>query len=69
MKTAKGILSYLFLTIVTASALPAAALAADGYEPPEREYSPPWMAILYAVIFAAAVAAVAFKNSKRTHLD
>ena len=37
--------------------------------PPEIDYRPPWLAMLYAVVFIVAVAAVAFKHSKRTHLD
>lgn len=54
--------------IVGALAAPAVALAADN----EAQGLPEglnWIAVLYSVVFVAAIAVVAFKNAKRTHLD
>lgn len=49
----------------------ATALASDGYIAADlkEDASLPWMAVLYAVVVMAGVMTVAFKNSKRTHLD
>ena len=47
-----------------------AGAAGDGFMPPAPEGGDvPWLATLYGLVFAGAVAAAAFKNSKRTHLD
>jgi hypothetical protein len=45
------------------------ALADDGFEAPVIEKATPWLAIGIAVIAAAGIAVVAFKSSRRTHLD
>ncbi len=45
------------------------ALAEDGYAPPEAKKSGSWVALLVAVVAALAIAVVAFKSSRRTHLD
>ena len=36
---------------------------------PELDYSPPWVGILYTLIFIAGIVVVGFKNARRTHLD
>jgi len=43
--------------------------AEDKYEAPAKEPTKPYTAILYAIVFLIAVLVVAFKSSKRTHLD
>ena len=45
------------------------ALAGDGFEAPVIEKAVPWLAIGIAVIALGSIAAVAFKSSRRTHLD
>lgn len=45
------------------------ALAGDGFEAPVIEKAIPWVAIGIGVIAVAAIAVVAFKSSRRTHLD
>ena len=62
----------LILLLTLTAVMPAAvALAgrADGYEAPEIEAKPPWVAILYVFIALAGICVVGFKNAKRTHLD
>jgi len=50
-------------------AMRAAAWAGDGFEPPDIQKARNWYAIVAAVVAALAVCVIAFKNSKRTHLD
>ncbi len=50
-------------------ALPAIAADSDGLQGKPKDTSVSWAAIAYSAVFAAAIAVVAFKNSKRTHLD
>ena len=45
------------------------ALAGDGYSPDARRDASSWKPIAAAVLAMAAVGVVAFKKSKRTHLD
>ncbi len=45
------------------------ALAADGYEAPELEGKTDWPAVGILVLAVIAIAAAAFKNAHRTHLD
>ena len=45
------------------------ALAGDGFEPPVVEKAMPWLAIAVSAIAVLAIAVVAFKSSRRTHLD
>jgi len=47
----------------------AVALCQDPYGSPAREPSRAWYAILFAVVFVAAICVVAFKHARRTHLD
>lgn len=42
---------------------------ADGYMFPGTESQIPWMAIVYFIVGLGGISAIAFKNSKRTHLD
>ena len=44
-------------------------LARDDSTIPQREATVPWLAILYGLVCLAGVCAVAFKHSRRTHLD
>jgi len=46
-----------------------AAGAEDQYQMPAKEAKKPWFVILYAIVFLLASLVVAFKHSKRTHLD
>ena len=48
---------------------PAWAAANDGYAVEGMASATPWLAILYTVIALGGASVVAFKNSKRTHLD
>ena len=44
--------------------------AGDGLMPPTSEEGDfPWGAVLYTLVAVAGIAAVAFKNARRTHLD
>lgn len=52
---------------VAAAVLPSVARAQD--EAPEIESSVPWLPLLFTVLATAAICAVAFKSSRRTHLD
>jgi len=45
------------------------AQAADGYEAPQLEGKTDWPTIGILVLAIVAVAAAAFKNAHRTHLD
>lgn len=47
----------------------AQAATADGYEVPVLEPRTPWISIGISVLALAGVAAVAFKNPHRSHLD
>jgi len=65
MKTQK-----LFWTgLVSLICLSPALAASRSQGPPEIEWSPPWVAILYTIVFLVGICVVAFKNAKRTHLD
>ncbi|RPI63417.1 MAG: hypothetical protein EHM48_02475 [Planctomycetaceae bacterium] len=57
--------------IAAVMALPMVAAAADveTASPRPDADSLNWVAVLYSAVFAAAIAVVAFKNAKRTHLD
>ena len=44
-------------------------LAARDDRPPTIDPKPPWSAIVFSFLFTVAVCVVAFKNSRRTHLD
>ena len=55
------------LAALAATAGVAAAQRAG--EAPVLDYNPPWLGILYSVVFLAGVAVVSFKNARRTHLD
>ncbi len=60
------------VTLWTALVLAGAALVAragDGYDIPTTERKVDWIAIAIAVVALVAVSALAFKNSKRSHLD
>ena len=57
-----------WLTALLAAA-PAALAEGDGFEVPEIESSGLPVPICVAIVAVLAIAAVAFKNSKRTHLD
>ena len=48
---------------------PAWAAANDGYSVEGMASSTPWLAILYTVVALGGASVVAFKNSRRTHLD
>ena len=45
------------------------ALAGDGFEAPVIEKAIPWAAIGISAVAVLAIAVVAFKSSRRTHLD
>ncbi|MFA6135346.1 MAG: hypothetical protein WC869_15145 [Phycisphaerae bacterium] len=51
------------------SALAAYDPMAKQFQAPALESKTPWLAILCAVVAVAAICAVAFKKSGRTHLD
>ena len=59
----------LFLTGLILSAATGAAWAGDGFEPPEIKNVDYWYALAVAAAALAGICVVAFKNSKRTHLD
>ncbi len=67
MKKYRFLLSVLLLITTTASDF--ALALSDGYESPELKDEAPWTAILYLVVALAGICIVAFKNSRRTHLD
>lgn len=46
-----------------------AETTADGYPRPAIELMGDWGPIVVSVLFLALIAAVAFKNARRTHLD
>ncbi|HUT57863.1 MAG TPA: hypothetical protein VNA25_08440 [Phycisphaerae bacterium] len=46
-----------------------AEVAVDGHEATAIKPQVPWVTIAYAVVAVIAIAAVGFKNAKRTHLD
>ena len=60
----------LIIAIACAAAAAGPALADDGYskQMPGGDFSP-WFCILIIAVAAGAIAAAAFKNAKRTHLD
>ncbi|MFP4107283.1 MAG: hypothetical protein ACLFVU_14515 [Phycisphaerae bacterium] len=41
----------------------------DGFEVPVGDKGTPWAAVLFSLVFTGCACALAFKNSKRTHLD
>lgn len=45
------------------------ALASDGFEVPVIEKSTPWLAIAISALAVLAMAVVALKSARRTHLD
>ena len=50
--------------------LTTAGLADSGdYKPPVAKGELPWMAIFYAVACTGVICFIAFRNSKRSHLD
>jgi len=49
--------------------VPAAAICADEYKHAAKKESIPWVAILYMLACLAGIAVIAFKNTRRTHLD
>ena len=51
------------------AAIRAAAWAGDGFDPPDEGDALEWPALVAAVIAVLAILVLAFKNSKRTHLD
>ncbi|MDY7009815.1 MAG: hypothetical protein SVV80_03595 [Planctomycetota bacterium] len=46
-----------------------AASASDGFEPPEIKSGNYWYAAAVAIVALAGICVVAFKSSKKTHLD
>ena len=46
-----------------------AAWAGDGFEPPEIKKADNWYVLAIAAVALAGICVVAFKNSKKTHLD
>ena len=67
MRTAK--LRLLLLVLVLLASLVATAAGANGSEGEEQEDAVDWLSVMYLVAFAVAVSVVAFKDSKRTHLN
>ncbi len=63
MVLAVGVVLMVFLTVS------AGAAGGDGFETRPVEESIPWAAIFYAAVAVAAICAIGFKDSKRTHLD
>ena len=58
------------LLAVGGSALAVITIGPDGFrQPPVHEAPPSWGAIIYSILFVMVVCPVAFKNSKRSHLD
>ena len=55
--------------VVSLTVLVTPLLAARADRPPTVESKPPWLAIVFSFVFTVAVCVVAFKNSRRTHLD
>jgi hypothetical protein len=47
----------------------APAIGEDGYQPPSIESTPPYIAIVFSLVFLIAICAAGFKRSRRTHLD
>lgn len=58
-------------TLLTAAAvlLPSVAGAAETFTPPARDSSYPIWCLVCLVVGAGGAAAIAFKNSRRTHLE
>ena len=56
-------------TALVVAAIRAAAWAGDGFDPPDEGDALEWPALVAAVIAVLAILVLAFKNSKRTHLD
>jgi len=46
-----------------------AALADDGFSPPEPRSARLWQAYVAAIVAVLAICVLGFKNAKRTHLD
>ena len=55
--------------MMAAAAWASRALAADGHEAPKLEDKIDWIVILITGLGVVAIAAIAFKNARRTHLD
>jgi len=48
---------------------PGLAHCQDVYKAPAKYEAVPWAAVAYTLVFLIGIAAVAFKNARRTHLD
>ena len=59
----------LFLACLILLVMTCAASAGDGFKPPEIKKADYWYALAVAAAALAGICVVAFKNSKRTHLD
>ncbi len=57
------------LLTAVAALLPSVAGAARTFTPPARDSSFPVWCLVYLVVGTGAAAVVAFKNSRRTHLE
>ena len=67
MDTIRFILTGLVILAIAATAM--AEAGDDGHFAPDSEAKIPWRSILYIVVALGGIAAVGFKNAKRTHLD
>jgi len=66
----KALLLFIVIALLAVMLLPVAGYAEeDGYVAPSVEPQRPWPAIAISAVFLCAVCGIAFKNSKRTHLD
>lgn len=61
--------AYLWTAAALAWAANVAMAADDGFEAPPLEAGLDWISIAIAVVGVLGLAAAAFKNPKRTHLD
>ena len=60
----------LFLTgLISLVATCTALAASDGFEPPVIKKGDYWYALAVALVALAGICVVAFKSSKKTHLD
>lgn len=69
----KRIVGWLCTLLVIALPAVVAMAGGDGVESPREEetasnWSPPWYAILFTLVFVAAIAVLAFKRAKRTSM-
>ena len=67
MNTIRLILTGLIVLALAATAM--AEAGDDGHFAPDAEAKIAWRSILYIVVALAGIAAVGFKNARRTHLD